>query len=120
MALSRGGRNLLILGVGSILIALGTTAVSLAVYHSSGDIYLDRSRPGYLPEEPENPEEEASVRYVFPENGQVDKQALNEYLNELNKATETQRSLKEPFAPEPLSNKSLGIPDAKETDASAE
>ena len=46
-----GGRNLLILGIISVLIAVTTTGVSLAIYHYSGDIYLDRSRPGFLPDE---------------------------------------------------------------------
>ena len=43
--MTRGSRNLLILGLGSILIAGGTTSVSLAIYRNTGDIYLDRSRP---------------------------------------------------------------------------
>ena len=49
--MTTGGRNLVLLGVGSILIAFIMTGVSLAVYHNSGDIYLDRSRPGFLPDE---------------------------------------------------------------------
>jgi hypothetical protein len=48
-----GARNLVLLGLASILIAVMTTSVALAIYHNSGDIYLDRSRPGYLPDEQE-------------------------------------------------------------------
>ena len=48
-----GSRNLLLLGLVSIVVALMTTGVSLAVYHNSGDIYLDRSRPGFLPDDEE-------------------------------------------------------------------
>ena len=40
--LHRGGRNLLLLGLGSVVIALITTSISLAIYHNSGDIYIDR------------------------------------------------------------------------------
>jgi alpha-galactosidase/6-phospho-beta-glucosidase family protein len=40
------------------MIALATTGVSLAIYHNSGDIYLDRSRPGFLPDEQEIKQEE--------------------------------------------------------------
>ena len=43
----RGGRNLVLLGVGAITIALITTSISLYFY-SKGDIYIDRSRPGYI------------------------------------------------------------------------
>ena len=56
--LHRGGRNLLLLGLGSVVIALITTSISLAIYHNSGDIYIDRSRPGFLPDEKEVEEEE--------------------------------------------------------------
>ena len=45
---TRGARNLMIMGVAAILVALATTGVSMAIYHNSGDIYLDRSRPGFL------------------------------------------------------------------------
>ena len=34
----KGSRNLIILGIASMLIALSTTGVSLAIYHNSGDI----------------------------------------------------------------------------------
>ena len=51
--MSSGGRKLIILGIASALIALATTGISLAIYHNSGDIYLDRSRPGFLPDEDE-------------------------------------------------------------------
>ena len=46
-------KNLLVLGIIAVGIALATTVVSLVVYHNSGDIYLDRSRPGFLPSEDE-------------------------------------------------------------------
>ena len=45
--MTKGGWNLVILGAASILIALVTTGVSLAIYKFSGDIYLDRSAPDF-------------------------------------------------------------------------
>ena len=51
--MKKNRRNLIILGLLSVIIATVTTGVSLAVYHNSGDIYLDRSRPGFLPDEDE-------------------------------------------------------------------
>ena len=63
---TNGGRNLVIMGVASIVVSLATTGVSLAIYHNTGDIYLDRSRPGYLPDEQEIEEEnEKQEEYVF-------------------------------------------------------
>ena len=54
----RGGWNLIIMGLISIVIATATTGISLAIYHNSGDIYLDRSRPGFLPDEEEIEEDD--------------------------------------------------------------
>ena len=45
-----GGRNLVLLGIGAITIALITTSISLYFY-GKGDIYIDRSRPGYISED---------------------------------------------------------------------
>ena len=44
----KGGRNLFLLGIIATSVALLTTFISLKIYHDSGDIYLDRSRPGFL------------------------------------------------------------------------
>ena len=54
--MTKGSRNLVLLGVMSIVIAGATVGISLLIYHNSGDIYLDRSRPGFLPDEEEMPE----------------------------------------------------------------
>ena len=61
-----GGRNLVILGVLAIVVALLTTTISLIIYHNSGDIYLDRSRPGFLPDEEETKNDEPDEKdYSF-------------------------------------------------------
>ena len=51
--MTRGGKNLVLLGASAVLIATVTTCISLAIYHNSGDIYIDRSRPGFLPDKEE-------------------------------------------------------------------
>lgn len=107
---SRGGRNLIILGVGSLLITAATTITSLTLYRVSGDIYLDRSRPGYLPDEDEVVENtETNTNYTFPDSGALTHDALSEYLDELKKVDDRLDVFPDPYAPSPLSDKSLGI-----------
>lgn len=105
--LSRGGRNLLWLGVGSIMVAMVTTVLSLILYHNSGDIYLDRSRPGFLPEKAEETLEE---QYMFKDSGIIDGNVIDEYLKNLRRERKTIESLDNPYGAEPLSDESLGIP----------
>lgn len=107
---TRGSRNLAILGVGAILIALTTTSIGILIYHNSGDIYLDRSRPGYLPD-PKEVEEEQNISptYVYPENGPLDKSELKTYLKELKKVNDRLKALADPYSAGPLSDESLGI-----------
>ena len=105
-----GGRNLLLLGIASVLIAIVTTGISLIVYHNSGDIYLDRSRPGYLPDEEEVGEEsEEESEYDFSKDGSVTVDGVDEYLKELNAEIEAIDSYKKPFESNVLSDKNLGI-----------
>ena len=79
--MTRGGQNLVIMGIASILIALATTGVSLAIYHNSGDIYLDRSRPGYLPDESEIEVEgeKEEEEYSFEKSGKLTVEVIEEY-----------------------------------------
>lgn len=115
---SHGKRNLIILGVGAILIAGISTSVSLWAYRSSGDIYLDRSRPGYLPEKDEaNEESNASNTYNFNETGgELTKSELEAYLKELKSIDDRIKAIPDPYAPDPLSDESLGIPAAESED----
>lgn len=109
--MTRGGRNLMILGVGAVSLAVITTSISLAIYRNSGDIYLDRSRPGYLPNQEEITEEsDTSTTFSFSETGELDKTELTEYLKELKKITDRLEKFDDPYAPAPLSDESLGIP----------
>ena len=81
---TRGGRNLLVLGVGAVLIALVSVGVALVVYHNSGDIYLDRSRPGFLPDKKEQ-EHNDEQEYKFSDETKIDKEALKKYAEEYEK-----------------------------------
>ncbi len=113
MSMTRGGRNLIILGIGALGFSIFTTGVSLAIYRATGDIYLDRSRPGYLPDEEEATSEPEAVNFVFPETGPIDRSELDEYLKELQRVTDRLNEFSDPYAPDPLSDESLGIaPDA--------
>ena len=112
--LNRGGRNLIILGVAAVIIAAITSGVSLVIYHNSGDIYLDRSRPGFLPDEEEIEEEtEDEEEYSFSKTGPIDLTVLEEYLNELQVEVEAVDAYEKPFEEKILSDESFGIPKAE-------
>ena len=111
--LERGGRNMVILGVVSVLIALTTTGVSLAIYHKSGDIYLDRSRPGFLPDEEEMEDEnekEEEKEYDFARDGKLTKEDMEEFIKNLKEEIKAIDEYKKPFGEEVLSDERLGIP----------
>ncbi|MDO4979021.1 MAG: hypothetical protein Q4E47_02620 [Candidatus Saccharibacteria bacterium] len=110
--MSKGGRNLIILGIASILVTAITCGISLFLYNTSGDIYLDRSRPGFLPEESE--EAETKNDFSFSEDGDLNNDAIDEYLDNLK---ETRASIKgEEFGPDVLSDKNLGIPESEKSE----
>lgn len=113
-AIGRGNRNLMLLGVGALLLTFATTAMSLWIYRSSGDIYLDRSRPGYLPDKEEaNEETGVNNNFTFSDTGALTQNELREYLDELKKLNDRLKALPDPYAPDPLSDQSLGISSAK-------
>ncbi|MBQ9019997.1 hypothetical protein IJ096_01605 [Candidatus Saccharibacteria bacterium] len=105
--------NLIILGIGATLLALITTSVSLYVYHASGDIYLDRSRPGFLPDEAEAEELESQTdNYRFQDTGPTDQKTLEEYLNRIKDYQKDLSDLPDPYPASSLSDRSLGIPES--------
>ena len=106
-----GGRNLIILGIASCAIAVATAGVSLAIYHNTGDIYLDRSRPGFLPDEDEIEKEEdkKDEDYTFPTSGKITKEILEEYITNLELELDAIESYEDPFSEEALKNSKLGI-----------
>ncbi len=106
---NRGGRNLLILGVITIVAAFVTSVASLTIYHESGDIYLDRSRPGFLPDEKENEAKKQANGYSLPDSGEITTKTIDEYLTNLNKTIEQLNDIDSVFDDIPLSDQSLGI-----------
>lgn len=112
---TRGGRHLAILGAGAILVAGVTTGISLMVYRNSGDIYLDRSRPGYLPDEDEAKDDPVTnTNFVYPDAGPLDKSELERYLEELKAIKTRLDALSDPYSAGPLSDESLGIVEISE------
>ena len=100
-------KNLLILGVISVAIAMMTTGVSLYIYHKSGDIYIDRSRPGFLPEKGE--EKPIAEEYKFNDSGIVTEEVLDEYLKHFDKITEELEAFTDPFSAKTISDETLNI-----------
>lgn len=107
--MTKGGRNLIILGVISVVVALTTTSVSLALYHNSGDIYLDRSRPGYLPDDAETEEKDPEVDFNFDKSGELTKEALVEYTEALKIEIEAIDIYENNFSADALSDEKLGL-----------
>ena len=110
--LTKGGRNLVILGLVSIIIAASTTGVSLAIYHNSGDIYLDRSRPGYLPSEDEI-EGDKDEDFEFSKSGKLDIEIIEEYLKKLDVEVRAIDLFEKPFDANVFSDENLGIVEEK-------
>lgn len=106
-----GWRNLVLMAFLAALISVGLTVISVAIYHYSGDIYLDRSRPGYLPdtEEVETEEEVEEGVYSFEKTGAVTKEVLNEYLEKMQIELEALDEYQNPFGEETLSNEHFGL-----------
>ncbi|MBR3132065.1 hypothetical protein IKG33_01490 [Candidatus Saccharibacteria bacterium] len=118
---TKGGWNLLVLGIIAIVIATATTGVSLMIYHNSGDIYLDRSRPGFLPDEEEIEEEEVKEEeYNFSKTGKMSAEVVNEYLKNLEEEVKAIDDYEKPFEKEALSDEHLGIPIESESSAEEE
>ena len=106
----KGGRNLLLLGIGAIIVAVLTTFISLKIYHDSGDIYLDRSRPGFLPEKEEVEETKDSDDYSFSDSGRLTEEILDEYLENLKKEINRLNDFSDaPFGEKPLSDETLDL-----------
>lgn len=105
-----GARNLFVLGVVAISLAVISTAISLYIYHATGDIYLDRSRPGFIFED-ETVGDTAgeNTTYSFSPDGEINRDTLSEYLDELDKVIEEVDAASSAFSADPLSDESLGI-----------
>ena len=108
--LTTGGRNLVILGILSVLVASLTTGVSLAIYHNSGDIYLDRSRPGFLPDEDEIEKQDGqNLEFSFEKSGKLTIQDIEEYLEKIELEIKAIDAYNDPFSEKGLSDEELYI-----------
>lgn len=109
--ITKGGKKLILLSLISIFITLCMTTVSLAIYHYSGDIYLDRSRPGYLPddEEVKDDEEDEEGDYVFEKTGPITKEMLEEYLKKMQIEIDALDDYQNPFDQDALSDAQFGL-----------
>ena len=114
-----GGRNLCILGIGALIVAIITTSISLKIYHDTGDVYLDRSRPGFISDE-EKHHTEKNIKETFSEDGEIDVKVLDEYLQKLEQMRKKSDDYIKDFATDPLSDHQLGIEATDESEDSSE
>lgn len=114
-----GGRNLCILGIGALIVAIITTSISLKIYHDTGDVYLDRSRPGFISDE-EKHHTEKNIKETFSEDGEIDAKVLDEYLQKLEQMRKKSDDYIKDFATDPLSDHQLGIEATDESEDSSE
>ena len=103
-----GGRNLMILGFSAIIISVITTAISLIVYRATGDIYLDRSRPGFISED-ETDDKSYDAKEKISTDGEVTSGTIEEYLNQLDSVRGRIDNLSGTFDPDPLDDDALAI-----------
>ena len=112
MSMTKGSRNILILGGLTIAITIVLASVSLTIYHQSGDVYLDRSRPGFLPDE-EEIEDDSKIEktdFEFSDSGNITGETIDEYLENLLKEIEQLNKFEKPFDAKALTDETLGIP----------
>ena len=75
---------------------------------------MDRSRPGYLPDEEEIEEEgEKEEEYVFEKTGKLTMNVIEEYLEKLQVEVRAVDEYEKPFDESALSDERLGIPSSE-------
>ena len=105
--------NLGILAVAAALIALITTSISLYIYKATGDIYIDRSRPGYISKEEEGKVSDDGSKktsvYEFSSEGDINQKKHKKYLEKFESIQTKTQDPDSDFNETPLSDESLGI-----------
>ena len=105
--------NLGVLAIVAALIALITTSISLYIYKITGDIYIDRSRPGYISKEEEGKISDDSSKktsaYEFSSEGKINEKVLKKYLEKFESVQVKTQNPDSDFNETPLSDESLGI-----------
>lgn len=119
VSVTRGGRfvqwlqryQLGVLIVGTIIIAIITTSIGLALYSTSGTAQVDLSRPGYEGVGEIADRNADAIEYVeFSASGPVDESALDEFDSLYRAQTDNIQAV-DAFGGDPLSPTSLGIDD---------
>ena len=80
----------------------------------TGDIYIDRSRPGFLPEKTETVADEPADQdqgFTLDANGSLSEETLQDYLDHLQAEIDKLDAVDDTFSSTPLTDESLGIPD---------
>jgi len=115
---NNGGRRLALLGIVTVLIALVSSGISLFIYTSSGDIYLDRSRPGFISEiEPPAKDDQNYQTGIFSSVGAITKEILEDYLLKLSTLVKDISSESNAFSSDALSDEALNITIPSPTDS---
>ena len=106
-----GAYRLIILGISAVLIALTTASISLIIYTISGDIDLDRSRPGFISEIEPSDNESSDELTPFSPDGPINHDVLGEYLQKLDALMQNITADPDAFSSDALSDKVLNIHD---------
>ncbi len=109
--MKNSGKNLVLLGIIAITIAILSTGVSLFVYHDSGDIYLDLSRPELMKDK-ENQQQENNdtkeEKYKFPDGAaEITDEEFEEYLLNINEEARKLNAVPNPYSIESISDENL-------------
>ncbi len=104
-------KNLVLLGLFSVFIAIVFASISIYLYHESGDIYLDCSLPGADCPNAHNNKNTTSREnsYTLPNFDKLDDKILDDYLKNLKKTTRKLTDANNSFNTEQLSDESLGF-----------
>lgn len=107
---NNGGRNLAIFGVVAIILGVASSFLSLYIYNVTGDVYLDRSRPGFISEdEPDEPGSSTDQETAFSPDGTITEQDIDEYLKKLDQVIKDVTPESGAFSADALSDESLNI-----------
>lgn len=104
----------IVLLVAAILISLVLTAVSLAIYNSSGAAQLDLSRPGYR--SVSDQVEQDTTFKEFSSSGPIDKDTLQQFLQQYDERAAKAKAV-DAFSGDPLNAKTLEFNNPTDTDS---
>jgi flagellar basal body-associated protein FliL len=106
-AAPKKSKKLFIMILITIAISILSTVISLLIYKLSGDIYIDRSRPGFISEKEKDEPKEPDNAYSFPLEGEITRYDLDDFYEKLSGVTADMYV--DAFSPDALSDDVLGI-----------